>query len=272
MDYAKDTSAQGLGMSSVDVGIIKSLESIAAQLQRMTVDQDARWAELKMSRLREQESQDRDRETWSARLSGIESKLTDLETSGLTATSSQATKRSCQSFDSTQDGDAANTAAAASWRGDRPTWADDQQLPAVGEAGSAAAAASWSGDRHTWADDQQLPAVGAAGSARSSDEDEEIGCQARNLSQRNPKMCMLCHFEFANKRYRNPYATPIISHLCSHNKDHMLKAFDENAQCKFLADLPEHKRLLYGVTGATMQDKWLTVVTAWTVSRSKHQR
>lgn len=244
MNFAEDTSAQGHGMSSVDVGIIKSLEAIAAQLQRMTVEQDARWAELKASRERDHESQQRDRETWSARLSGIESKLTDLETTGLTATSSQATKRSCQSFDSTQEGDTANAAAAASWRGDRPTWADDQQLPAVGEAGS----------------------------ARSSDEDEEIGCQARNLSQRNPKMCMLCHFEFANKRYQNPYATPTISHLCSHNKDHMLKAFDENAQCKFLADLPEHKRLIYGVTGATIQDKWHTVVTAWTVSRTKHQR
>lgn len=244
MNFAKDASAQGHGMRSVDMGIIKSLEAIAAQLQHMTLEQDARWAELKTSRERDQEIQERDREVWSARLSGIETKLSDLETSGLTTTSSQATKRSCQSFDSTQEGDAANAAAAATWGGDRPTWADDQQPPAVGEAGS----------------------------ARCSDEDEEIGCQARNLSQRNPKMCMLCHFEFANKRYQNPYETSNISHLCSHNKDHMLKAFDENSQCKFLADLPEHKRLLYGVTGATIQDKWLTVVTAWTVSRSKQHR
>jgi hypothetical protein len=244
MNGAKDSSAQGHGMSSVDMGIITSLEAIAAQLQRMTLEQDARWAELKMSRERDQASQERDRETWSARLSGIETKLSDLETSGLTTSSSQATKRSCQSFDSTQEGDAAHAAAAASWRGDRPSWADDQQPLAVGEAGC----------------------------ARFSDEDEEIGCQARNLTQRNPKVCMLCHFEFTNKRYHNSYATPSISHLCSHNKDHMLKAFDENAQCKFLVDLPEHKRLLYGVTGASIQDKWLTVVTAWTVSRTKHQR
>ena len=47
----------------------------------------------------------------------------------------------------------------------------------------------------------------------------------------------------------------------------MKKCFNDNAQCRFLADYPKHVALLCHTTGATLKDRWMTLVEAHTAQR-----
>jgi hypothetical protein len=49
-----------------------------------------------------------------------------------------------------------------------------------------------------------------------------------------------------------------------HCKDHMLKAFEPTAHCRFLPGFAPHEACIEGVDGDNMHAKWLIAVNAWT--------